>query len=263
MIGAILGDIIGSPHEFIGTRNSYFPLIIGNGKGENRATDDSMMTLALAESILYDIPYGDNMKKWYRKHSDKGYGMRFATWCESDYSIPYGSTGNGAMMRISPVGWAFISEQETLVKSKEYTSCTHNSKSAILAAETISKSIYDLRTGIDKEKVIENFKLKGYKSAILDDKYFPFNNDETCDDMMPIILAAFEYGNSYEECIRTAICMCTDTDTAACIVGSLAETIYPIPQELIDKLPDFLDEYQLNILKQFHDKYIQKYKLNF
>lgn len=266
MIGAILGDIIGSPHEFKGADRADFPLITSNRKGENRVTDDSIMTIALADSILNNVPYTVNMKKYYRKYPDKGYGVKFATWCESEYTTPYGSAGNGALMRISPVAWAYNTTTDVSSKARQFTSLTHNDPRTVDLAEFFALDIYGLlRLGISKEWVLSSASKHHLASPFLPiEEYIKSPKmNRTANEIYPMVLSAFKSGNSYEECVRLAICACNDTDTAGCITGALAEIVYGIPQELIDRLPEFLDAELLSVVKQFHDKYINRYKLNF
>ena len=258
MIGAILGDIIGSPHEFKGAESFQFPLIIHAKRG-NRATDDSILTIALADTILTGTPYVKNLKEYFRVYPNVGYGGSFMKWAQSDDEKEYGSAGNGAAMRISAVGWAYDDLETTLSKAKEFTIVTHSHESSVRAAQFLCKSIFMLRTGSPKEFIVDFAKEYGYIIPSIEAHIHDPKFNIMCDDIMPVVIAAFMGGESYEECIRLAVCGCNDTDTAACIVGSLAEVIYPIDHSLIMLLRHYLKPDALKIVRQFHNLYMKKY----
>jgi ADP-ribosylglycohydrolase len=171
MIGAITGDIIGSMYEFDNIKTTEFPLF---NPQQCLFTDDSVLTIALAESILYQKDYAETMKAYFRRYLDAGYGHRFFVWAFNDEQAPYNSWGNGAAMRISPVGYAFNTLEEVLQKALEYTEVTHNHPEGIKGAQATASAIFLARTGHGKQSI------KDYIVAT-----FGYDLSRTCDEIRP------------------------------------------------------------------------------
>lgn len=235
MIGAIIGDIVGSVYEFANTRDYNFPLF----GPYNEPTDDTVCTLAVADAILLRMPYKDSLVNWCKFYPQPmgGYGASFAGWIH--HPVPYDSFGNGAAMRVSPTGWAFSPEdcEEEARKSAE---CSHSHPEGIKGAQTIAKAVALLRTGSDKEAVkglcVERYG-KDYK------KHLPRRGvwDETCQGCVPLAIDIFLRSGSFEDAIRQAVAYGGDSDTLAAIVGSIAGAYFPIPlwirNEALKRLP--------------------------
>src|SRR5919109_2017910 len=149
MIGAIAGDIIGSVYEFEGIKSKQFDLF----SPDCRFTDDTVLTVALAESILTGKDYALLMKAYYRRYPDAGYGGFFHQWAQDDESQPYNSWGNGAALRISSVGFAFNTLDEVLVRAAEYTAVTHNHMEGVKGAQATAAAIFLSRTGSTKADI--------------------------------------------------------------------------------------------------------------
>jgi ADP-ribosylglycohydrolase len=255
MIGAITGDIIGSVYEWHNIKTTDFPMM-------NEAsffTDDSVLTIALAESILTDKPYGILLKEYFSLYTDAGYGGMFSRWARSDKSEAYNSFGNGAAMRISPVGFAYSTLDLVMAKAEEYTAVTHNHPEGIKGAQATAAAIYLARTGNDKEQIRGFIQMRfGYDlSRRLDDIRPGYKFDETCQGTVPEAIIAFLESKSYENAIRLAISLGGDSDTLACITGGIAQAFYgSIPEEIEKMVYQKLDTKLGNITRRFMKKFI-------
>ncbi len=258
MIGAILGDIIGSRHEFNNIKTKDFELLTA-GCG---FTDDTVMTCAVALALLEC--HGDYtelekktvevMQSIGRKYPNCGYGGMFWRWMFSDHPKPYNSFGNGAAMRVSPVG--FIAENIGQAKELAYkvTAITHNHPEGLKGAEATAIAIVMARQGSTKEEIREVMERDYYTSEHTVDEYRDIirgHGDETCQVSMPEALQCFYEGESYEDVIRNCISIGGDSDTLAAIAGGIAEAYYGVPEELKGRLPEYLDERLMNIVDEF------------
>jgi len=254
MLGAIAGDIIGSVYEFRPIKTTNFELFSPGCT----FTDDTVLTVALADSILHNESYEKKMKQYYRLYPDAGYGSMFHVWARSDKSKPYGSFGNGAAMRISPVGFVFQSLEEVLNKAKEYTEITHNHPEGIKGAQATAAAIFLARTGKIKKEIksaIES--MFGYDlSRTLDEISPNYTFDETCQGTVPESLTAFFESENFEDAIRKAVSLGGDSDTLACITGGIAQAFYNgVPKIIEDKVYKVLDKKLGKITKEFLEKY--------
>lgn len=243
MYGAILGDIIGSPYEFDrGDKTTKFPLF----NKESCHTDDTVMTIAVADALMSCYKRTDDeikhelvksMQKWGKKYPNAGYGQMFYQWLRIKDPQPYGSFGNGSAMRVSSVGWLYNSLEETRKIARLTAEVSHNHPEGIKGAEATASAIWMARCGYSKtsigDYIIDEF---DYDLSRTCDELRPLHEHiETCQDSMPKALAAFFEGENFEDVIRLAISLGGDTDTIACIAGSIAEAYYGIPQEIIDE----------------------------
>jgi len=225
MLGAITGDIVGSVYEFDNINTTDFPLF---KPGRCFFTDDSVLTVALADAILYGKNYAATMKAYFRRYPDAGYGFRFFEWACNDESLAYNSWGNGAAMRISPVGYAYNTLEEVLQKALEYTEVTHNHPEGIKGAQATAAAIFLARTSYSKAQirdyVVATF---GYNLSRSCDEIRPsYKFDESCQGTVPEAMAAFLDSTSFEHAIRLAISLGGDSDTLACITGGIAQAFY-------------------------------------
>lgn len=242
MLGAIIGDIVGSRFEFNNTNSMNFELFTD----ESTYTDDTICTVAIADAILNGKSYKDSLLEWCRKYPNpKGaYGGSFANWIHSADPQPYNSFGNGSAMRVSPIGWAFDSYQEVLKQSVFSAAVSHNHPEGIKGAQCVAYLIYHLRTGkIDKKAVKRCVEHSfGYNIPSVDHIRATNTFNETCQGTVPQAISCFLEGNSFEECLRMAISIGGDSDTIGAITGSIAEAYYKIPDNIavvaISKLPD-------------------------
>jgi ADP-ribosylglycohydrolase len=254
MLGAIAGDVIGSVYEFDNIHSKDFPLF---GPGCS-FTDDSILTIALAECLLDGGDYAAKMKAYCRRYPDGGYGGRFRAWAESDRTEPYNSHGNGAAMRISPVAWAFQALPEVLEQAERYTAVTHNHPEGIRGAQAIAGAIFLARTGHTKEHVRVWVEGKfGYDLSRSLDQWRPgFRFDESCAGTVPPALACFLDSTGFEDAIRNAVSLGGDSDTLACIAGSVAEPFYGgVPGAIAHRTLGYLDAGLRAVVERFREKF--------
>ena len=265
MIGAIIGDIVGSRFEFQDFKSKDFAFLGDTCK----PTDDSLMTLAIAKSLVscrYDedaLPYVivRDMKEVAHNHPDTQWGSSFYKWLfEYTVSTPYNSFGNGAAMRVSPVAWVATSEDHVKKLSNLFTAVSHNHPEGLKGAEAIAMATYLARIGTDKEtikqRMIEYYPELGDKKFTLDNIRPDYGIDEagwfvTCQGSVPHALEAFFESNSFEDAIRNAISIGGDADTLACMTGAVAEAYYGVPEEIIQKVRGFLSDDLLEIVDDF------------
>lgn len=255
MLGAIAGDIIGSVYEFQPIKTTDFPLF---GE-ESRFTDDSVLTVAVADSIITGKSYAAAIKQWGRRYPQAGYGKNFYQWLMSRCSVAYESWGNGSAMRVSPIGWAFDSLEQTLKEARRSAEITHNHPEGIKGAQVIAGSIFMCRQKASKERIrewIEAF--AGYelqrKTADIRPNY---RFDVSCQGSVPEAIICFMESKSTEEAIRLAVSLGGDADTQACISGALAHAYYgALPDEIKLETTKRLPEDMKEVLKVFSDKYL-------
>ncbi|MBE6100275.1 MAG: ADP-ribosylglycohydrolase family protein [Anaerovibrio sp.] len=261
MYGAILGDMIGAPYEFDrGNKTKDFPLF----GDKSKFTDDTVMTVAVAEGLM-DTRYMndevikmtlvDSMRKWGAKYPNAGYGGMFRQWLIKENPQPYGSFGNGSAMRVSAAGWLADSLEEALHLAKLTAEVTHNHPEGIKGAQAVAGAIYLARTGEYKEtiKVFLTEKI-GYDLSRTCDEIRPnYHHDETCQKSVPEAMTAFLEGEDFEDVIRTTISLGGDTDTLACIAGSIAEAYYGIPDELVVECRKRLPDDLLEVVERFYE----------
>lgn len=253
MFGAILGDMIGSPYEFdMGNKSKEFPLF----SKRSTYTDDTVMTIAVAEAFLDDnLTMDENairqrliesMHKYGKLFPNAGYGGRFGMWLFLDGTEPYNSWGNGSAMRVSSVAWLFDDLGMVRLMARLSAEVTHNHPEGIKGAEATASAIFLARTGRSKAEIktyIENE--FGYDLSRTCDEIRPgYHHVESCQETVPEAITAFLEGESFEDVIRTAVSLGGDCDTLTCIAGSIAEGFYGVPEELklecINRLPDNL-----------------------
>jgi len=239
MIGAIAGDIIGSVYEGNSIKTKNFPLF----SKACTFTDDTVLTVALADSILNNVPYVNKLKEYYRDYPWAGYGGSFQRWAASDSNKPYNSWGNGSAMRVSPIGFAYDDLESVLEKASLSAEVTHNHPEGIKGAQATAVAIFFARTGKDKVAIkdyIENkfgYNLSTPLESIRPTYYF----DVSCQGSVPQAITAFLESENYEDAIRNAISLGGDSDTMACITGGIAQAFY-------GKVPDFIQEQVFNLL---------------
>ena len=262
MIGAIAGDIIGSVYEWDNIKTKQFDLF----SPDCFFTDDSVLTIALADAILNQQDYVSVMKSYYRRYPDAGYGGMFHRWAQSEDSQPYNSWGNGAAMRISPVGFAFDSLDEVLDKARQYTEITHNHPEGIKGAQAVAAAIFLARTGRTKAEIKESVTaMFGYDlSKTLDEIRPIYQFNESCQQTVPEAMTAFLESTDFEDAIRNAISLGGDSDTLACIAGGIAEAFYGgVPDWITRRAIDLLDDDLRSITSAFlsvHRNYTEEEK---
>ncbi|GHU75694.1 hydrolase [Clostridia bacterium] len=255
MLGAIIGDIVGSRFEFDNYRHKDFELF---GKG-CKVTDDSIMTLAVAKSIIgadaaTDRESADyhatlarytvkNMRDIGQNYPNCGYGGSFAKWMFSSNPRPYNSYGNGAAMRVSPAGFAARSEQDALRLAATVTAVTHDHSEGIKGAQAIALGVYMAKQGASISDIRERINHDYYKlDFTIDQIRSKYRFNETCQKTVPQAIECFLESTSFEDAIRIAISLGGDSDTIGAITGAIAEAYYGIPTDIAEKALTYLDE---------------------
>ena len=262
MFGAILGDIIGSRFEFTNRPiKRDFKLI----KKESHFTDDSVMTLAIAEAFMNSRKDADEkeikknvisyMQEFGNKYPYAGYGGRFIRWLSSKDPKPYQSWGNGSAMRVSSVAWLFHELSDVRHAAKLSAEVTHNHPEGIKGAEATASAIFLARTGHSKQEIKAYVEDEfGYVLNRTCDEIRPtYHHVETCMETVPEALTAFLEGASFEDVIRTAVSLGGDCDTLTAIAGSVAEGFYGVPQDLQEECYKRLPERLRATLRDFQE----------
>lgn len=262
MIGAILGDMIGAPYEFDrGGKTKDFPLFVR----DSQFTDDSVMTVAVAEALLETMGQTDtqvkaalvqSMQAWGRKYPYAGYGGRFSGWLRAKKPEPYGSYGNGSAMRVSAAGWLYPTLEDTRHAAHLTAEVTHNHPEGIKGAEATASAIFLARTGHEKDEIRGYITSEfGYDLSRSCDEIRPtYHHVESCQETVPQAITAFLEGVDFEDVIRTAVSLGGDCDTLTCIAGSIAEAFYGIPDEMAAECRKRLPEDMLAVLDRFEEQ---------
>ena len=256
ILGAIAGDIIGSVYEFNPTKDYNFLLF--NDLSEY--TDDTVMTVANAEWLLTSKDLGTTMLEYGNKY-EAGYGELFLCWLWRKDLRPYNSFGNGSAMRVSPVGWAFDTLEETLVAAKRSAEVTHNHPEGIKGAQSTAACIYWARKGRTKQQIKEYVDaLFGYDlNRTCDEIRSSYGFDVTCQGSVPESIIAFLESSDYESAVRLAVSLGGDSDTMGAITGGIAEAYYGgVPEnikiEVLKRLPNEFIE----VMQKFYQKFVDK-----
>ncbi len=278
MLGAILGDMVGSIYEFDNIKTTQFELL---GK-RSTFTDDSILTIAVADWLLEGNLNKEKLiatlKRYVKKFPNPmgGYGSRFQQWAFSNENKPYNSWGNGSAMRVAAVGWAFDTLDETENVAKLTAEITHNHPEGIKGAQATAAAIYLARTLSTKQEIKEYIESKyGYNLSRTCDEISPsYRFNESCAGTVPEAITAFLESSDFETAIRLAVSLGGDTDTLACITGGIAEAFYgmtnSIPEttiseynliyfeeQTINRLPENLKK----VVAEFYQTIVSKNKV--
>jgi len=254
MLGALVGDIIGSVYEFSNTKSTDFELFYG---GSN-FTDDSVMTLAVAKWLVEDEAHTIHyliycMQELGDRHPYAGYGGRFAGWLGEENPQPYNSWGNGAGMRVSPVGLYAKTLDEALALAALTASVSHNHPEGVKGAQAVAASVFLCKQGKSKQEIKDYVeKTFGYNLHRTIAEIRPnYEFDVSCQGSVPEAIIAFLAGNSFEEVIRLAISLGGDSDTIGAMAGAIAACMYPIPDEIAERCDNILTDDLREIKDQF------------
>ncbi len=254
MIGAVAGDIIGSVYEFHNHRSVDFPLFTSS----STFTDDSVLTFATAAVLLGKGDYAAAYQDFARRYPNRGYGGNFYRWIYTDDPKPYNSFGNGSAMRVSPVGFAFDSLEETLAEARRSAEVTHNHPEGIKGAQATAQVIFMSRKGASKAEIKQEISARyGYDLSRPLDLIRKVNRfDETCPGSLPEAISVFLEGEDYEHTIRLAVSIGGDTDTIACIAGGMAQAFTgSIPAGIVRGARARLKPELLDILERFQARF--------
>lgn len=255
MLGAIIGDIVGSRWEFCPTNDYNFEWL----SEENGFTDDTICTVGVADALLNDHDFGESIHEWCRRYPNPkgGYGGRFAQWVHSDSPVPYSSYGNGAAMRPSPVAYWYKYIDEMLDAAAATALPSHNHDEGIKGAQTVCLAIFRaLQHGEHAVEHIDDIlkecvEFSGYDINIKKEDVVN-HFDETCQGTVPVALWIIGQSTSFEDAVRKAVSLGADADTLGAIVGSIAEAIWGIPEEMKIKIMIFLPDEMKRVISQFY-----------
>jgi len=256
MIGAIAGDIIGSVYERRPIKTMDFPLF----HPDCHFTDDTVLTIAIADAILTGRSYLRSVLEIGRRYPGAGYSSTFSRWLFSENPQPYDSWGNGAAMRVSPVGFAFSTENEVLQQAAETAQISHNHPEGIKGAQATALALFLARTSRDKQQIRQQITDRfGYDLNRSVEEIRPrYSFDVSCQGTVPEAIVAFLDSMSYEDAVRNAISLGGDSDTLACITGGIAEAFYgDVPDDIRQKIRESLTDELWDIADRFCRKYAQ------
>jgi len=254
MLGAIAGDIIGSVYEGHRIKTKDFPLF----QPRCHFTDDSVLTIAVAQAILEGGDYLRAIRELGRRYPHAGYGGAFKAWLRAEQPLPYNSWGNGAAMRVSPVGWAFESVDDVLREAARTAEVTHNHPEGIKGAQATALAVHLARKGQGKEAIRQEIAGRfGYDLARTVEGIRPgYGFDVSCQGTVPEALVAFFDSTSYEDAVRNAISLGGDSDTLACIAGGVAEAFYgPLPADILARVRACLTPDLWEVTERFCRRY--------
>lgn len=254
MLGAIAGDIIGSVYEVRPIKTTKFPLF----HPLCRFTDDTVLTVALADSLMHGVPFVGLLKQYYRAYPHAGYGGSFHQWAQSDDARPYNSWGNGSAMRVSPVGFACATLDDVLAKAQQSAEVTHDHSEGIKGAQAVASAIFLARTRQSKEQ-IKNY-VEGAFGYDLDtplDEIRPrYEFQVSCQKSVPQAIRAFLESESFEDAVRKAISLGGDSDTQACMAGGIAQAFFGgVPEVITTRVYEVLDDRLGRVTRNFTESF--------
>ena len=260
MLGAIIGDIVGSRFEWHNRKSKDFELFTE----QCRFTDDTAMTVAIAKALLecdgkFDY-LSDRvvgcMQDIGRRYLNCGLGQSIRLWLHKENPKPYGSYGNGAAMRISPVSYVARSEGECIAIADAVTQVTHNHPEGMKGARAAALTVWDARNGATKQMIRKVVEDQYYILDFTIDEIRPkYRFDVSCQGSVPQAIKAFLESEGFEDTIRLAVSIGGDSDTIAAIAGGIAEAYYGIPYKLWERAMDYLPQEFLDILGDFQKRY--------
>jgi ADP-ribosylglycohydrolase len=253
MIGAIAGDVIGSSWEGMGVKKKEFELF----GATSRFTDDTVLTVAVADCLLHGRDYGSAYRDYFQHHARAGFGAFFAKWAMSHDPLPYGSYGNGAAMRVSPIGWAFETLDDVLAEARKSAAVTHDDPEGMRGAEAVAAAVFLARSDVTRNEMRRLLERRfGYDlSRPLDEIRPSYRFDLTAAGSVPEAIIAFLESRDWEDAVRNAVSLGGDADTQACIAGAIAEAYYGVPEEIVAGTRSRLNEHFRGIIDAFETRY--------
>jgi ADP-ribosylglycohydrolase len=254
MMGAIAGDVIGSIYEHRRIKTKDFPLF----DPRCRCTDDSVLTIAIGHAILTNTPYDDALRTIGRQYPHAGYGRSFLGWLFAPDSGPYNSWGNGSAMRASPVGLAFDTEADVLHQAEQSAVVTHDHPEGVRGAQATALAVFLARQGVGKEELRTTISGRfGYDLDTTVEEIRPtYAFDVSCQGTVPQAVVCFLDSTSFEDAIRNAVSLGGDSDTLACITGSIAEAYYGgVPDQITETVNGFLPDDLRSIVTAFRERF--------
>lgn len=254
MLGAIAGDVIGSPYEHRPIKTKDFPLF----QDASRFTDDSVLTVAIAQAILEGRGYAQAVRELGRRYPQAGYGGWFRQWLASDEAGPYHSWGNGSAMRVSPVGWAFDEVERVMKQAERSAAITHDHPEGIKGAQATALAVFGARTGWERPRLRREIESRfGYDlSESLDDLRPDYQFDVSCQGTVPPAIRCYLEAADFEDAVRNAVSLGGDSDTLACIAGAIAEAGFGgVPAEIRSEVERRLPAELRQVVEAFGEAY--------
>jgi len=254
MLGAIAGDIIGSVYEATGFKSKDFPLF----EPGSRFTDDSVLTVAVARALLETLDYRAAILELGRRYPDAGYSGQFRAWLMSAAPRPYQSYGNGAAMRVSPVGFALDSEEEVLREARKTAEISHDHPEGIKGAQATALAVFLARTGASKATIKAELatRFEYDLQPTLDQIRPAYGMDLSCQGTVPQAVICFLESDSFEDAVRNAVSLGGDSDTLACIAGTIAHAFYGrVPEYIVAGVKQALDAELWSVTERFCARY--------
>lgn len=255
MYGAIAGDIIGSPFETFNIKTTGFELF----RSESSFTDDTVLTVAIADALLNKADYTKKLQEYGRKYPNAGYGKAFYKWLFSDNPQPYNSWGNGSAMRVSPVAYAYNDLNLVLKEAEKTALITHNHPEGVKGAKAIASAVFLAQNGKSKNEIktyIQNTFLYDLERTIsqIRDKY---TFDVSCQGSVPEAIIAFLESHDFEHALRLAVSLGGDSDTIAAMAGSIAEAFYgAVPEYILKEVKNRLPDEFIKVIENFRKYFL-------
>lgn len=249
MLGAIIGDVVGSRFEFNNTNDCNFELF----SKDCDFTDDTICTVAIADALVKGSGnYEAKLREWCNKYPfpTGGYGCSFARWLKCRNPKPYNSYGNGSAMRVSPVAWWYNSLEEVKIEARRTAIPTHNHEEGVKGAVSVAHAIFELINKRNKDSLISVG--NEYYPGFLHYKYKIRRFDETCQGVVPLCFYIVANSIGFEDAIRNAISVGGDSDTIGAIVGSMSEALWGVPEDIAKKVYGYLPDEMISIIKEFN-----------
>ena len=248
MLGAIVGDIVGSIYEFNNHRSKDFPLF----QKHSHFTDDTILTIATADALMSDKDFATRYRE-YGKRYPSTYGGFFRRWIHDETAGPYNSFGNGSAMRVSPVAWMFHTDDEVLAMAEATAIVTHDHPEGIKGAQATALAVFWARNGKTPQQIVFDIeKTFGYDiSTPVDEIRESYEFDVTCQGTVPEAIRCFYEADGFEDAIRNAVSIGGDSDTLAAITGSIAEAKWGVPEEIRREALGRMDESFVAVLDVF------------
>jgi ADP-ribosylglycohydrolase len=246
MLGAIVGDIVGSVYEFDNHKSKDFPLF----REDSKFTDDTILTIATADALLGDWDFAAKYREYGKKYPSS-YGLRFDDWINEVITGPYDSFGNGSAMRVSPVAWFEKHDHRVMELAKRSAEVTHNHPEGIKGAQATAMAILWARLGVPRNRIRRDIETQfGYDLSIsVDELRETYQYNETCQQTVPEAIRCFWEADGFEDAIRNAISIGGDSDTLAAITGSIAEAQWGVPEGIREEALGRLDN---ELLEAYH-----------
>lgn len=251
MIGAILGDIIGSRFEFRPTLSENFELFTL----KNTFTDDTILMIAVADALINNKDMAETLKEWYLKYPKKPFGPNFSRWVEGK-EVSKNSTGNGAMMRLGALPFLYANEPDMLRAGKYITKITHNTGEALISVEVMLRYAFNLKGALNKNCLPEELNLIPNTDLFFTDLWLQTKWNTDCYGTLPQAIASFKESKSFEDAIRKVVSFGSDSDTMAAVTGIFAEAYYGLEEfdqehDVRSILYEYLEDDMIRVLQQY------------